>query len=663
MEKINKRFKSVEEIHEYTKEKLQEAARDNTDDRKIAIWKQHNRMMERYALGEDPTLGISEIKEEVKEEKKTVFCEDEAEIGDFEADMAKIKNMSSLEVDAMLASWKATMREKMKEDVGAMKVTYKPPNPYKLVNMNLDTIESFIHSFENYVSYVGKGKIKIFSYVKPSLWRRLAQKKPNVFKDSESVVVTTAILKYLKEIVNDEVKERRLNLLHNIITFKWKKRSGWSMKRAVQEHLEMAREFSHMVDNRETYLKVLRRCVETLPEVLNIYPLDVDIGKIKTFDALRDLIEKRKDRMEGLMANQKKRTYKSDENDTYDSDESSEESSSDSEDSLAASIKVVKKKSKKKLEINNVEEVNAKTNPEMYKACIVEEAEAEKAGICYACHSIDHHRANCNIVENRNNFQKRFIGRCFNCNRPGHRHSQCRIKLKDRLTDRLRQLNNKFNNSNSGRNNFNNSNYQKSNSNYNNSNYNNNTSNSNQTNQNNYQHQAQSNFQNHGSSNYQTGNNFQNVKRGYSNNYRNNYDNFNNYKKQSFNANEVEVIYKVNNVHIEEQNVEKDIVEVLKDGKWITVPGCADSGCATTTGCIKKHEHLCTKVWDYIDRPCVVQVADSQKYPVLKEGLMDVRINGKEVKDLKIKMVDVDNWTNLLIGRNCMIHNNIDFRS
>lgn len=650
MENVNRKFESVEAIDDYIKEKLQEVANDTNDERKIAIWKQRTRMMERYALGEDPASNLSEIERVVKKEKTEKFCEDEAELEGLDVDMKKIKEMSTLEIDAMLASWKAMMKEEMKGDLGAMRITYKAPNPCKLVNMKLDTIESFIHSFENYVSYVGKGKIKVFSYVKPSLWRRLAQKKPKVFKDSVSTEVTKAILSYLKDIVNDEVKERRLNLLHKIITFKWKKRSGWSMKRAVQEHLEMAREFSQMVDNRETYLKVLRRCVETLPEVLNIYTLDVDIGKIKTFDALKDLIEKRKDRMEGLMANQKKRNYESDNDETYDSDDSSEESSSDSNDSFTVPTKLTKRKTKKnkKIEVNNVDIIDARTNFDMYKACIVQETEAEKAGVCYACHSVEHHRTSCNIAENRNNFRKRFFGRCFNCNRTGHPYSECTVKLKDRLYDRLQQRIQK-NNANNRGNSFNNSN-----------NYNNSNSNSNpQESQNNYQNQ---NFQNN--SNYKNGNNFQNVKRGYGNdNYRNNYNNSNNYKKQSFNANEVEVIHEVNNVHIEEQNVEKDIVEVLKDGKWITVPGCADSGCATTTGCIKKHEQLCTKVWDYIDRPCVVQVADSQKYPVLKEGLMDVRINGKEVKDLKIKMVDVDNWTNLLIGRNCMIHNNIDFRS
>lgn len=65
-----------------------------------------------------------------------------------------------------------------------------------------------------------------------------------MFKISNSVAVTKAIMTYLKVIVNDEVKERRLILLPKNITFKLKKHSEWSMKRAVQEHLEMGIEFA-----------------------------------------------------------------------------------------------------------------------------------------------------------------------------------------------------------------------------------------------------------------------------------------------------------------------------------------------------------------------------------------------------------------------------------
>ena len=98
-----------------------------------------------------------------------------------------------------------------------------------------------------------------------------------------------------------------------------------------------------------------------------------------------------------------------------------------------------------------------------------------------------------------------------------------------------------------------------------------------------------------------------------------------------------------------------DTIEVCKDNKWVKVSGCVDTGCFTTTGSIQNHAKLCVAVWDYIGhKRLFVRTAGGNRFEVLKQGLIQIRINGTEIKNMGIMLVDASNWTMLLVGRDAI---------
>lgn len=108
-------------------------------------------------------------------------------------------------------------------------------------------------------------------------------------------------------------------------------------------------------------------------------------------------------------------------------------------------------------------------------------------------------------------------------------------------------------------------------------------------------------------------------------------------------------------------DAQKDIVKAFVNNEWVEVNGIVDSGCTTTTGSIQQHAKYCKTVFPYLGPKCRVRIADNSTLEVTKEGIMHVKVNGVEIEDMLVKLVDAPEWPKLLIGRNSMIHYKIPY--
>lgn len=103
-----------------------------------------------------------------------------------------------------------------------------------------------------------------------------------------------------------------------------------------------------------------------------------------------------------------------------------------------------------------------------------------------------------------------------------------------------------------------------------------------------------------------------------------------------------------------------DKIEVFKNGNWIEIEGVEDTGCSTTTGSIKEHGKYFSEILDYIGhRRLLVKTADGTKCEVLKQGIMQLRVNNIEIKKIMIKLVDAKSWETLLTGRDAINYYNL----
>ena len=521
-----------------------------------------------------------------------------------------------------------------------MKVAHKANPPKTLQDTTTDQIEIFVQGWKNYIKFFKNvnHRILIKDYILPSLWESLHRRYPKVFKNTEltgSVFsdrteirnVNATILKYFEEILDLERTEVLWEIRQSITNFSWEEKPGTSLFRNITEHIDKGREHSSLTDDVLCKRAVLIRTIETLPEFLKLSKQMVELGDVKTFEDLTALVKERKytiyAELEQSTLDRKNKSISV-----------SNVNSSNRVQTFARGMNNVGSfQPSENIITHSVQNTFEQIDPININAYVASELEAQKCGICFACRAEDHSRAECPVKENRNGKPKKFFGPCFNCGTQGHSYRECTYPMKQALQRRLDRLKNRYGNKNQSYNNSNqrfnqNVNFRSNDRSYDrnqnqNFRFNNQSQNQNQHNRNG----ARSVEALNGSSNMNT-----------------------NLERVESNDNHLAL-----KVRLIEGEYPKDTVEVCKDGKWIQIDGNADSGCDTTTGSIQQHEKWCVTSWSAIGRKTNVHTAGDTSYPVVREGIMQLRVNGKEIPEpVRVTLVDCPTWPRLLVGRNCM---------
>lgn len=273
----------------------------------------------------------------------------------------------------------------------------------------------------------------------------------------------------------------------------------------------------------------------------------------------------------------------------------------------------------------------ARAEIEFKVAFSIEEKECEGFGLCYGCKKPGHLRRNCPNESNREGFQKRLLGVCFNCG-GDHRWNVCTQELKPSLKARKEQL--------MQRGLFNTGKYA--------GNSNNHAGNN-----------RMNNYQN--SRNVQPNNELKELKDLLLQVVNKKVTPPVSYGQRSANVSadamvtiNVDGISPEGKTIVEKRYQEEDLVEVKTTKGWVKVVGKADTGADTSCGSMPNHGHLCDKIWEICGN-MRVRVADGTTHPIKHKGLMEVRLNGKEIGTVEVLLIDLKDWTPLLLGRDLLI--------
>ena len=326
-----------------------------------------------------------------------------------------------------------------------------------------------------------------------------------------------------------------------------------------------------------------------------------------------------------------------------------------------------------------------------------EAAQATKLGICHGCKLPGHERSNCHDVTNRQGRPKRIFGLCFNCGQKGHMWRQCTFPLKEHLQtvkDRRvqryplqgvapQQYQNRrqasYNANQRYPNSYNPGNRQPReggsyptqgyprqgarNYYYQRQQQPQDQAQQNQT-QGNYQEQPQRNDPQQGS---RINNSHQRIlpqqqQQGNSFETRGNY-----YPRRERdivleepNSNKVGGGAPVNACNARCTVSRKGVVRSatisaqMIDGRWVEIAGKVDSGADTTIGSLSRHSKYCLRTWKPVGSAWTVKSATGNRCPVMKKGLMKLRIDDIELQLAEVMLVDSPDWENLLIGEDLL---------
>ena len=92
----------------------------------------------------------------------------------------------------------------------------------------------------------------------------------------------------------------------------------------------------------------------------------------------------------------------------------------------------------------------------------------------------------------------------------------------------------------------------------------------------------------------------------------------------------------------------------MLDGRWVEIPGKVDSGADTTIGSLSRHSKYCLRTWKPVGSAWTVKSATGNRCPVMKKGLMKLRIDDIELQLAEVMLVDSPDWENLLIGEDLL---------
>ena len=88
-----------------------------------------------------------------------------------------------------------------------------------------------------------------------------------------------------------------------------------------------------------------------------------------------------------------------------------------------------------------------------------------------------------------------------------------------------------------------------------------------------------------------------------------------------------------------------------------------DSGSYTTVGSIHSHLKFCIYTWKLVGSDIRVRVADGERYSVVLKGLMNLRIDNRELGTTEVLLVDAPNWLTLLIGEDLLQHKGLSVQA
>ena len=62
------------------------------------------------------------------------------------------------------------------------KTVYKPVAPRDLTSLEPKVVESFLHKWKHFQAHYNENKVRISTYIEPSLWKKLQRRKKDIFK-------------------------------------------------------------------------------------------------------------------------------------------------------------------------------------------------------------------------------------------------------------------------------------------------------------------------------------------------------------------------------------------------------------------------------------------------------------------------------------------------
>ena len=262
----------------------------------------------------------------------------------------------------------------------------------------------------------------------------------------------------------------------------------------------------------------------------------------------------------------------------------------------------------------------------------LEESEAQRIGVCYGCHQVGHNRNNCPDPSNRTGRPKRIFGLCFNCGQTGHYWRNCTFKLKPHLERYLKERRDKYNRKLSQLNGF-----------------------------------QGKDIQAKGSENVSQP--IYHKPKGPDNGSLPLYGDAEKYKRAvmkdqpnnvqantiSINATSAQQPFQVTS----RSTVRSATIEAKRGGEWIKVTGKIDSGATTTVGSIERHGDLCLHIWKPIGTTIGITVANGESVKVVAKGLIQLRVDEKELPPAEILLVEARNWQNLLVGEDLLQDQNL----
>jgi Zinc knuckle len=573
------------------------------------------------------------------------------------------KNLVRVETEGEIDTRKNIETSETAQEMTTNRYNLNPSKPGKIKSMDCEEIAEFVKDFPVFKSLIGPAAT-VDQFITNRAWKKFADRAntkesiifPDLISEERSVTIAEErkILDFLKKCQKEEQERKDYQLLTKPKNWKLKYIKGKSNYEMIMDYVNKGLKYSKSYAPRSTVMKsLLKQCVKGLPRQLNlrsswiqreiivdfqdlkkrIDTKDIDIADLD----LKRFVRKRKEKQEEYYSDSESDSESSSQSDQ--DSESESESGSETDDSetgkdkkkkKAEATKKVKKKtgkhSKKKsnrLAANLTVEENEKVSEEnedeeqCYGAFEVsqfvqEEIEANAAGVCYGCKQPGHIRKDCPDRDNRKGMPKRFLGRCWNCGSDGHRYTTCFKELNSvlkayeefkagKLVDKMAgdKLVDKFA-GDKGR-----------------------------------------------------VPEKEKPKQAYAceiNEYPSEDDVIETHETETFTT---ERERKLALEKIKE--MENPKVTAFVNNEWIEIKGgLPDTGSDTTVGNIKLHKNLCVYSYPYFGGNAV-RAAGGKMYPIIEKGIIKLKVGNRELGNVRILLVEGDQWKRLLIGRDILL--------